>query len=93
MPPEDQRPVTDNPNDENTHDSGNRDRRHTQEPAQCRWQRDVLGFDLAQPNIHSGSLRPNHQIDIAVEDLQQRQHLVDRLAIVRLIEQAIQLCR
>src|SRR4029079_16341368 len=48
-------------------------------------------FDVAQTDILSGSLRPNHQIDIAIEHLQERQHLVDGLAIVCLIEQAIQL--
>src|SRR3954468_4688911 len=41
--------------------------------------RHVLGLDVAQTDIHSGSLRSNHQIDIAVEDLQERQHLVDHL--------------
>jgi len=41
----------------------------------------------------SGSLRPNDQIDVTVEYLKQRQHLVDGLPVVRLIEQAIQLRR
>jgi hypothetical protein len=41
----------------------------------------------------SGSLRPNDQIDVTVEYLQQCQYLVDGLAVIRLIEQAIQLRR
>jgi len=72
MPPEDQRTVTGNPNEENEHDSGNRYRRHPQEPAQCRWQRHVFAFDVAQANIQTGGLRPNHEIDIEVRDLKQR---------------------
>src|SRR5205814_4883833 len=41
----------------------------------------------------SGGLRPNHQINVTVEHLQQGQDLIDRLAVVRLIEKAIQLRR
>jgi hypothetical protein len=42
----------------------------------------------------SNGHRSNDEINITVEHLQQRQDLVDRLAVVRLIEQAIELrCR
>jgi hypothetical protein len=41
----------------------------------------------------SGGLRPNHQINVTVEHLQQGQDLIDRLAVVRLIDKAIQLRR
>ncbi len=41
----------------------------------------------------SGGLRPNHQINVTVEHLQQGEQLMDRLAVVRLIEQTIQLRR
>src|SRR5262245_22752548 len=34
----------------------------------------------------SGRLRPNDKINVAVENLQQRRHLVDGLAVIRLIE-------
>ena len=43
--------------------------------------------------VASGGLRPNDQINVIVEHLQQSQHLIDRLAVVRLIEKAIQLRR
>ena len=38
------------------------------------------------PSWGSGGLRSNDEINITVEDLQQRQELVDGLAVVRLIE-------
>ena len=41
----------------------------------------------------SGGLRPNDQVNVTVEHLQQGEQLIDRLAVVRLIEQAIQLRR
>jgi hypothetical protein len=37
----------------------------------------------------SGGLRPNDQVNVTVEHLQQGEQLIDRLAVVRLIEQAI----
>jgi hypothetical protein len=36
-----------------------------------------------------GGLCPNDQIDFTVEDLKQRQHLVDGLAVVGLVEQPV----
>jgi hypothetical protein len=39
--------------------------------------------------LRSGTFRPNDQIDIAVENLEERQYLVDGLAVVRLIEESI----
>src|SRR5438876_12078250 len=41
----------------------------------------------------SGCLRPDDQIDLTVKYLKQRQDLVDRLAVVRLVEKPIQLRR
>ena len=41
----------------------------------------------------SGGLRPDDQVDVTVEHLQQGQQLIDRLPVVRLIEKAIQLRR
>ena len=44
--------------------------------------------------VASGRLGPNDQVHITVEHLQQREQLIDGLAVVRLIEQSIQLrCR
>jgi hypothetical protein len=39
-----------------------------------------------------GGLASGDEIDLAVEDLEQREDLIDRFPIVRLIEQSIQLC-
>lgn len=47
--------------------------------------------DLSGPP--SRSLRADGEPDVAVEGLQKREHLVDRFAIVRLIEQAVELRR
>lgn len=41
--------------------------------------------------VASGRLRPNDQVHVTVEHLQQREQLIHRLAVVRLIEQTIQL--
>ena len=41
----------------------------------------------------SSGLGPNDQVNVTVEHLQQGQQLIDRLAVVCLIEQAIQLRR
>ena len=38
----------------------------------------------------SGGLRPNDQVHVTVEHLQQREQLIHRLGVVRLIEQTIQ---
>jgi hypothetical protein len=38
-------------------------------------------------------LRADGELDVAVERLQEREHLVDRLAVVRLIEQTVKLRR
>jgi hypothetical protein len=43
--------------------------------------------------VESGSLRPNDEINVTVEHLQQGEQLIDRLAVIRLIEEAIQLRR
>jgi hypothetical protein len=40
----------------------------------------------ASRRVASGGLRSNHQINVTVEHLQQGQHLIDGLAIVRLID-------
>ena len=39
------------------------------------------------------SLRAQDEVDVAVEDLQKRHHLIDRFAIVRLVYQPIELSR
>jgi len=39
----------------------------------------------------SGRLRPHHEIHLTVEHLQQGQQLVDGFAVIRLVEESIQL--
>jgi hypothetical protein len=46
-----------------------------------------------RPRSSSGGLRPNHQVNVTVEHLPQGQDPIDRLAVVRLVEKAIQLRR
>jgi hypothetical protein len=41
----------------------------------------------------SSRLCPNDQINVTIEHLQERQYLIDGLAVVRLIEKAIELRR
>jgi hypothetical protein len=51
------------------------------------------GFDQPSPPCEespSGSLRLNDQVNITVQHTQQREKLIDRRAVVRLIEQTIQ---
>jgi len=43
--------------------------------------------------LSSGALRPDDDLDLAVEHLEQREHLVDRLAVVRRVEEAVELRR
>lgn len=45
------------------------------------------------PVTRSSRPAPNDQVDVAIERLQQPQHLVDRLVIIRLIEQPVELRR
>src|SRR5437773_8072466 len=41
----------------------------------------------------SSALRANDQVDIAIQNMKEREKLVDRLTIVGLVEQAVELCR
>ena len=47
----------------------------------------------ALKGIAAGGLRSNDQVHVTVEHLQQGEQLIDRLAVVRLIEKSIQLRR
>jgi hypothetical protein len=47
--------------------------------------------DVPRAGSRSSGLGPDDQVNLAIENLQQRQELIDRLAIVGLIEQSIEL--
>lgn len=60
-------------------------------PADQRRSRAVDWHDDLSLAIALGTLRSNNEINFAVEHLKQRQHLIDGLAVVGLVEEPIQL--